>query len=136
MFQWHLQDGITETSAVTTLSRPRLDRAPRTTPHEKARYCRKTQGETNQDQLHEIISDFLSCMLDYKMLSCSWVLEYFRPWQPGPDTPFHLRAESGEKTCYPAGHRYPVKQNTELNSTHKSRYCSLNKMLTRTYVKC
>lgn len=35
---WNLQEGMTETSAVTTLSSPRLDRAPLTTPHEKARY--------------------------------------------------------------------------------------------------
>lgn len=34
---WYLQDGIKETSAVTTLSIPRLDRAPLTTPHENAR---------------------------------------------------------------------------------------------------
>lgn len=36
-----LQDGIVETSAVTTLSSPRLDRPPLTTPHEKARYWRR-----------------------------------------------------------------------------------------------
>ncbi|TNN41756.1 hypothetical protein EYF80_048064 [Liparis tanakae] len=30
---------MTDTSAVTTLSSPRLDRAPRTMPQEKARYC-------------------------------------------------------------------------------------------------
>lgn len=48
---WHyLQDGITETSAVTTLSRPRLDRAPLTTPHEKARYWEKTHTQISQTQ--------------------------------------------------------------------------------------
>lgn len=44
----NLQDGMTETSAVTTLSRPRLHNAPLTTPHEKARYwIRNTQQKQN-----------------------------------------------------------------------------------------
>jgi len=36
-----LHDGIKETSAVTTPSKPRLERAPRIIPQEKARYCRE-----------------------------------------------------------------------------------------------
>lgn len=37
----NLHDGITDTSAVTTPSKPRLDRAPRIIPQEKAKYYKE-----------------------------------------------------------------------------------------------
>lgn len=36
-----LHEGMTDTSEVTILFTPRLDRAPLTKPHVKARYCRR-----------------------------------------------------------------------------------------------
>lgn len=43
----NLHDGITDTSAVTTPSKPRLDRAPRIIPQENAKYYRE---KTNRDK--------------------------------------------------------------------------------------
>lgn len=42
-----LQAGMTDTSAVTILFTPRLDRAPLTSPQVTARYCRTRQSVTD-----------------------------------------------------------------------------------------
>lgn len=101
--------GMLDTSAVTMLFTPRLNRAPRTRPQVKARYCTVNQSinqSLKQKHTGRHWFHLHSCPPQSKRAGACCGGRGV-PLGPDPDTVSPLTVDSGAGTCCPGGRRCP-----------------------------